>query len=462
MGGEPRRYVFAPLEHRGLVAGLSPAQVAMLGGGLVVATAIVRMAPSPAGVVTAIVVMLVMTAASFTPVAGRPVEQWAPAAARRVLIGHRHRPPPVLHPPLAFRSIGFEEVDGVAVVCDRRAATLTAVLPVRGRSFALLDAADKERRLASWSAVLSGLSREGSPIRSLQWVERIVPGDADELARHFESMRTIPAGAKAARSYAALVAEAGPLGQEHECFVALTLRMRRRRTATTPQDALLRELSLLHGQLRAADLDAGTALGVRQLGAAVRAGFDPWARRWLAQRDGCLPAAAWPVGADEGWAAWHTDDCWHATYWLGEWPRSDVGPDFLAPLLLHTTCQRTLAVTMAPLPPSAGIREAEAALTAQAADEQLRQEAGFLATARRRRQAEGIARRETELSDGHAAYRFSGYVTVTAHDPEQLEIACGEIVQAAHQCRLEPRRLFGVQDVAFSWTLPLGRGIAGR
>ena len=482
MASEPRRYVFAPLEHRGMIAGLGPAQIGLLGGGLLVDTAVLRIAPTAPGVLAAVLVMLMATAAAFAPVGGRPVEEWVPTVTRRVsrrVQGtHRgrvgSRPGPVLRPPDAFRGLAFEEIDQpgaspVAVVCDRRAATLTAVLAVRGRSFALLDAADKERRLASWSAVLSGLSREGSPIRSLQWVERTVPGDSHELSRHFDTMRAIPADSRAARSYAALVAEAGPLGQEHECFVALTVRMRQRRGAASPSDALLREVRLLHAQLRSADLDVDHALTKRELGAVLRTGFEPWARSGMARRGvlhpelaGCLPPAAWPAATDEGWASWHTDTVWHATFWLGEWPRSEVGPDFLAPLLLHTTCQRSISVIMSPLPPSAGIREAEAARTAQAADEQLRQQAGFLATARRRRQAEGIARRESELSDGHAAYRFSGYVTVTAQSPEEVELACGEVVQAAHQCRLDPRRLYGVQDLAFTWTLPLGRGVAGR
>jgi hypothetical protein len=346
---------------------------------------------------------------------------------------------------------------------------MTAVLAVRGRSFALLDGADKERRLGAWSSVLSGLSREGSAVRSLQWVERTVPGDAHELSRHYETERRLPTDSAAARSYAALVAEAGPLGQEHECFIALTVRMRQGRAPTVPREVLLRELRLLHAQLRAADLDVDHPLRKRQIGALLRTAFEPRARTGMAQRatlypelHGCDPSVAWPAATEETWSAWRTDTSWHATYWMGEWPRSEVGPDFLAPLLLHTTCQRSVAVIMAPLPPSQGVREAEAAHTAHVADEHLRQRAGFLTTARRRREAEGIARRETEISDGHAAYRFSGYVTVTADDPEALELACGEIVQAGHQCRLQLRRLHGVQDLAFSWTLPFGRGVIGR
>ena len=68
-------------------------------------------------------------------------------------------------------------------------------------------------------------------------------------------------------------------------------------------------------------------------------------------------------------------------------------------------------------------------------------------------------RREAELADGHASFRFSGYVGVTAASRDQLEVACEWTEQAAGQCRLELRRLFGDQEEAFSFTLPLGRGL---
>ncbi len=35
------------------------------------------------------------------------------------------------------------------------------------------------------------------------------------------------------------------------------------------------------------------------------------------------------------WDAVRTDGTWHATYWIAEWPRIDVTPDFLGPLLLR-------------------------------------------------------------------------------------------------------------------------------
>jgi hypothetical protein len=99
------------------------------------------------------------------------------------------------------------------------------------------------------------------------------------------------------------------------------------------------------------------------------------------------------------------------------------------------------------------------ARTADLADEELRRRAGFVPTARRQREAEGVNRREAELADGHAEYRFSGYVTVTGANRTALETACAEMEQAARAAHLELRRLYGRQAEAFTWTLPLGRGL---
>ncbi len=472
---DERQYAFPPLEQRGLVAGLRSGQLLLLAAALVAGIVVLRLVPNGRGIAIAALAALGAAGAAFVPVRGHPLEQWAPTLARwavtvaggghRVVPGHAGAelcgPPPVARA-LRFRSAARPGAPAVAVVRDRAAGTATAVLAVRGRSFALQDASEKERRLAAWATVLAALAREGGPVRRVQWLERTVPGDAGALARHAEGAARVPPGHPALESYRGLVAEAGPLGQDHECFVSLTVRPARRGAGADA--VLLRELRLLHGQLRSADVDVDRVLAPRELGALIRTAFDPWSRPQSvhAGASGPLPTRAWPSAAVESWASWRTDATWHATFWVAEWPRTEVGPDFLAPLLLHQHAQRTLSLVMAPLPPSLGVREAESARTAQAADEQLRARAGFLTTARRRREAEGVLRREADLSDGHAAYRYSGYVTVTARSAEELDTACGELLQSAHQCRLELRRLYGCQGAAFLWALPFGRGLAGR
>jgi hypothetical protein len=164
------------------------------------------------------------------------------------------------------------------------------------------------------------------------------------------------------------------------------------------------------------------------------------------------------MAVEPEWGCVRTDGTWHATYWISEWPRIDVEPDFLAPLLLGPV-RRNLAVVMEPLPPSQALRQIERARTADVADAELRRRGGFLSTARRSRETDVVARREEELVDGHASYRFSGYLTVTAATREQLEDACAQSEQDAGQCRLELRRLYGDQVRALTCTLPLCRGL---
>jgi hypothetical protein len=113
---------------------------------------------------------------------------------------------------------------------------------------------------------------------------------------------------------------------------------------------------------------------------------------------------------------------------------------------------------MAPVPPTRAVRAAEHARTSGVADAELRRRHGFALTQRTRREQEAVFRREGELAAGHAAYRFSGYITVTAAGRDELELACSRTEHAAALARLELRRLFGDQAAAFCCTLPVGRG----
>jgi len=202
------------------------------------------------------------------------------------------------------------------------------------------------------------------------------------------------------------------------------------------------------------------------LASAIRIAFDPWLRPGLArlaaadpERDGLDEGAAWPTGSETSWAGYRTDGAVHATYWIAGWPRTDVGAAFLTPLLLHAQVVRSIAVTIEPISPLRAIREVEASRTTDLADQELRGRFGFVETARRRRLSEATSRREEELADGHAAVRFAGYVTVSARTSEELERNCSEIEHAAQMARLELLRLYGQQQEAFTYTLPLCRGL---
>jgi hypothetical protein len=501
MASEPmRRYRFGPLERRGIVGGLRTGQAAIVGASLVAVVVLLQVSTSPAVVFGALLLAAGATAVAFYPLYGRTPEQWLPvvwAWGLRRLRGRTHYRSGAptagasgdptggeIELPVSLpEEVGALDVlaaplrgEPVGVVKDRKANTYTAVLAVRVRSFGLLDRAEQERRLAGWGAVLAGLARENSPVRRLQWVERTVPSDGDEVARYLQEERdtTVPLASSSVASYIELVESAGAVTQDHELFVALQLDARRawrqvKRLGKGDRGAtalLLRELETLAERLVAADVQVQGALRPRMLARAIRDAFDPYGRtnrtRLAAvdpSRAGVDPAHAWPVAAEAAWGTYRTDSALHATYWVAGWPRIDVGATFLAPLLMQTNVLRSVAVTMEPVAPSVALRKIEAARTTDVADEQTRQRQGFVTTARKRLQQDATARREQELADGHAEFRFAGYVTVSAPDDDGLERACAEVEHAAQQARLELHRLYGEQESAFTFTLPLGRGL---
>jgi hypothetical protein len=166
-----------------------------------------------------------------------------------------------------------------------------------------------------------------------------------------------------------------------------------------------------------------------------------------------------PAAAEESWAHYRSDSAWHTTWWISSWPRSDVGPMFLVPLLMAAGVLRTVAVTIEPVPYSVAMRRAEAAQTAEVADEIARARQGFVTTARTRRRAQAVSRREEELADGHAELHFSGWLRAAAPSLAELERAEGDVEHAAALARLGLQRAYGEQAAAFANTLLLAGGL---
>jgi hypothetical protein len=181
-------------------------------------------------------------------------------------------------------------------------------------------------------------------------------------------------------------------------------------------------------------------------------------RRSFERDDTASVSLAWPVGCEESWSAVRTDGTWHTTFWVAEWPRTEVGSDFLLPLLLGADERRAVSIVMAPVEPGKAVHRAERARTTARADSELLRRHGFARTAQSAKQHESVERREEELASGHAGYRFSGYLLVSGVSEEDLERACARVEQAAAISRLELYRLYGAQSEALLFGLPLGRG----
>jgi hypothetical protein len=132
---------------------------------------------------------------------------------------------------------------------------------------------------------------------------------------------------------------------------------------------------------------------------------------------------------------------------------------FMDALLGGSSVVRTVAVTLEPITPERSTREAEAAVTRDHADRELRHRFGQAETARQRQIQEAAARREAELAAGHAEVRLAGFVTVSGRDPDDLRRACAEVHEQAVRARLELHRMYGQQADAFTFTLPFCRGL---
>ena len=446
------------------------------------------------GVIGAIMTIAVSVAVATTQLGSRTAEQWflvaAEWAARRAL--HRntfrsHAPttgklaPARLHPmsaesdlgiPPALVGIRIRELPYrgrvIGVVSERRGRLLTAVLACRVVSFSLLDAPTQEQNLAHWGGVLSGCA--DTPVRRVQWLERTSPTEGDELARwlHAERSRDIPAhGTPLIDSYLELIERSVQISQEHEVLVAVqidTARVRSRgKDAATA--TLVEEAERVAEGLRRAGAEIKGAMTPRHLARLFQTAFDPYVRLGPLDDEDGLPttegptAAVWPIAAIEGWDHYRTDGAVHSTYWIAGWPRVDVGALFLDPLLSQSFAVRTVGVTFEPVGTDRSIRDVEAQVTRAEADQAVRARFGQAETARQQQAYGATRRREAELAAGFSEIRFAGFVTVSAPDVEQLHGARAEVARDASRSHLELRPMYAQQAEAFTFTLPLCRGL---
>lgn len=466
--GEMLGYRFEPLAKGGVLAGLGAGQLVLIALSVLVAFLVTKEVPGTGGLVAAAGVVA-LAGAACRPVNGRSPLQWAavalafvcrPKVAVSVPKGHVAGRPVLALPAKTFipgtyvTEVGPTGADGpLGVVLDEGFGSACAIVRARGGEFCLLDGPGKERRLAAWAGVLESLANQKSPLVRVQWCQRALPGDATSLLEHLRL-----AGDPGSPSFAGqrdLLESAGARSWRHETLLVVGVRspVSHRHGRVPPQVAseLRNQLGALRLQLHNAGIACDGPLDAEGTASALGASLVPR----LARYRGCHP---WPLAVEEHWAQVRVDGWWHRTYWVAQWPRSRVGPDFLSPLLVGRG-RRSFSVVMAPVPPERAARDAESSRTAQLAEAQLRAQGGFLETARQRREAEAVEGREAELAQGRGAYKLAGYVSVSAESNEELQRSCAELERAAGAAKLCLSVLYGHQKEALSWVLPLGRGL---
>jgi hypothetical protein len=309
-----------------------------------------------------------------------------------------------------------------------------------------------------------------TPVRRIQWLERTSPTEGDELARWLQTERDpdIPAfGTPLVDSYLELIGRSVQISQEHEVLVAVQIDTARvsSRARDAATAALVEEAERVADGLRRAGAEIRGAMTPQHLARLFRTAFDPYVRTELLYEPTELgvrsvpPDSVWPIGAIEGWDYYRTDGAVHSTYWIAGWPRVDVGALFLDALLSQSFAVRTVSVTFEPISTDRSIRDVEAQVTRAEADQAVRARFGQAETARQQQAYGATRRREAELAAGYNEIRFAGFVTVSAPGVEQLHSARAEVARDASRSHLELRPMYAQQAEAFTFTLPLCRGL---
>jgi hypothetical protein len=256
-------------------------------------------------------------------------------------------------------TVGSNEM---GVVHDQRGRTLTAGLSVRGRGFALLGPDEQDRRVAGWSSVLATLAREGSVIRRVQWMAASFPDQGHGVRAYLSSHALADPASTCVASYEALLDEIDADASTHD--VVLTVQVRLTKSVEIAGAVLQREMASLARLLPDADIEVSGVLSADDFVTRLLRTYEP-----SPVGEGGASAASdpWPMAMEEEWGRVRVDGLLHTTFWVAEWPRTDVHSDFLAPLLLGSA-RVTLSVVMEPLGPEKAVRKVEASRTADLAD----------------------------------------------------------------------------------------------
>lgn len=471
---------FSRLTKRGIMLGLSLPQLVVLGLAVLLVVAGLYLAGGK-GLLFTCPVWAICALLAAIPAGGRKLIEWLPIVGRWVsrtylaqLVYRRRviKPRPAGTLALPGDAAPLREWEdpetGVAMIHDPHAQTLTAILGVTHPAFILLDPAEQQRRVSGWGRVLASACRSAR-IARIQVSERTLPDSGSGLAEWWRTHGTDD-GSWAATTYRELIDRAGPAGERHATTISLALDMktaaRQIRTAgggMRGAAAVLRqEMTTLTTALRAAELTSTGWLTPGEVAVILRSAYDPAAAPAL-ERHGTLGrdlATAGPVAVTETWERLRSDSAFHAVLWINEWPRSQVYPGFLAPLVLSNGILRTLALHYTPVRADQAARDLRKKKTELISDAAQRRKIGQIEDAAQTAEYEDVLQQEADLTAGHGVLRVSGLISVSAPTVDELDAAVAAVEQAAIQASCETRRLVGQQAVAFTAAaLPLCRSV---
>ncbi|ADD45066.1 PrgI family protein [Stackebrandtia nassauensis] len=447
---------------------------------------------------------MILAASALVRIGGRTVDEWAASALSYELGAWRNlhkfvagpwRPtgrnapasgqpdlPGVLAPLEILEAPYPGSAIPLAIAHHRLDHTYTAVAKVRFSGIGLADSDHRVRRIDGWGGLLASLCTEGNPIVRMQVLQRTVPESGAQLRNWHQEHLADDAPEAAVAITESLLSTATVATSTRETYLAFTMDASRAASAIRSAGGgsagaavvLTRQLRALTPQIAAADLHLDQWLSPRDLAEVIRTSFDPDSTRPMAERRartprqgdndglgvGADPVAAGPLFADAGRGVYRHDGATSVTYWVAQWPRSEVHPTVLGPLLAEGVHRRSMSMHYEPLAPRAAEREVMRERTSRSVAVRMRQRTGQVVPEHERAALARAEAQDSERAAGHGLVRATGYITVTVTDPSDLDDACAAVEADAASARVELHRMWFAADIGFSCSvLPLGYGI---
>ena len=458
------------------------------------------------GVFVAWPLALLLAACVFARVAGRTLDEWVITVVSYNLLKLRHKTtflsgahapgrgtePPRLDLPgvlAPMRILTAQDGVGgdIAVLHHPHARTFTAVAAVDSAGLGLLDPDRQDSTVHAWGEVLASLCTEEQPISRVQFVSRTVPQTAGAL-RSWHTEHLDPAAPLASvLANEALLAVAAPATCRRESWVTITLDARRTATAIRAAGGgeagacrvLEQQVRALRPLLASAGITVTHWVNAAELAEVLRTGFDPHSAAVLDQRRagsqisqdrdqfpeaaaGLDLSLAGPAAAHTSWSSYRHDGALSVSYAVHGWPLSPVYATALAALLADATHRRSFSFVIEPLGPRAAQKAVMVERTKREVGIRLRSRTGQAVSATEQVELDRAAVQDAEHAHGSGLARFTGYLTVTVEEPEQLPDACAQAEAGAALVGIELRRMYGTQDTGFAMTLPVGLGLAAK
>ena len=475
--GGPSTVRFARRSTRGVILGFSLARALSVAAGIVVMILGLVFAGGMGFLVSG-VLWAPLVASAFVTVQGRPAIEWAPVAgqyAARNATGQsefrakasKPRPAGTLALPGDGASLRFydDPVTGTCMIHDPYRQTISAVLLVEHPAYVLLAPEEQAQRVSAWGRTLASLAQSGT-CAAVQVLEATVPDPGTGVAGWYQAHGTHD-GSWADDEYRALLAQTTTGSSTHRTTITIALDMKRAAKAISHAGRGMKGavavlstdmVGLEHG-LRSSGLRIGHWLSATELAAIVRSAYDP-ASTVLPGQPGAKMKSAGPVAISEHWDRFRSDSSWSAVLWVSDWPRIDVPPHFLHPLVFSPGVRKTISIVARPLGTTEALKAIRREKTEAISDSVQKAKIGQIEDLSDVKEYEDLLERERALISGHADVAFSGFIALSAPSEDLLSAAISQIERAAAQAACETRILYGAQSQGFVVAaLPFARGV---